>query len=92
MPLPCDGGVVLCNRGFNPIDVLVEDALVDGGGDNGDTVEQFTDFIDSLLTQVDTPSGAPLPPPAHARSVQIQLNTKRSLSLLNLVHVLVASY
>jgi hypothetical protein len=64
--LPCDGGVVLCNRGFNPIDVLVEDALVDGGVDNGDTVEQFTDFIDSLLTQVDTPSGAPLPPPEHA--------------------------
>lgn len=47
---------MLCNRGFNPIDVLVEDALVDGGVDNGDTVEQFTDFIDSLLTQVDTPS------------------------------------
>jgi len=55
MPAPSEGGVVLCNRGFNPIDVLVEDALVDGGADQGDTVEAFTDFIDSLLTQVDTP-------------------------------------
>ena len=59
---PCEGGVLLCSRaGFNPIDVLVEDALVGGPPDTGyDTVEAFTDFIDRLLTQVDTsPSGAP---------------------------------
>ena len=44
---------------FNPVDVLVEDALV-GSADTGDTVEAFTDFIDRLLTQVDSsPSGAP---------------------------------
>ena len=47
----CDGGVLLCTRGFNPIDVLVEDALVDGPPDTGDTVEAFTDFIDRLLTR-----------------------------------------
>jgi len=53
---PCEGGVLLCSRaGFNPIDVLVEDALVGGPPDTGyDTVEAFTDFIDRLLTQVDT--------------------------------------
>ena len=60
MPVPpSDGGVLVCSRGFNPIDVLVEDALV-GPPDAGDTVEAFTDFIDRLLTQVDTsPSGVP---------------------------------
>jgi len=71
-----DGGVLLCTSGFNPIassswrtsldpifnpvDVLVEDALVGSAPDTGDTVEAFTDFIDRLLTQVDSsPSGAP---------------------------------
>ena len=45
---------------FNPMDVLVEDALVGSAPDTGDTVEAFTDFIDRLLTQVDSsPSGAP---------------------------------
>jgi hypothetical protein len=62
-----DGGVLLCTRGFNPIDVLVEDALVGGPApcppDTGDTVEAFTDFIDRLLTQVDcSPSCAPAVP------------------------------
>lgn len=43
---------------FNPVDVLVEDALVGSAPDTGDTVEAFTDFIDRLLTQVDSsPSG-----------------------------------
>ena len=36
------------------------DALVGSAPDTGDTVEAFTDFIDRLLTQVDSsPSGAP---------------------------------
>tara|TARA_B100000795_G_scaffold250456_1_gene218648 strand:- start:250 stop:462 length:213 start_codon:yes stop_codon:yes gene_type:complete len=51
----CDGGVLLCTRGFNPIDVLVEDALVGGPPDTGDTVEAFTDFIDRLLTRLNRP-------------------------------------
>ena len=67
--LHCDGGVLLCTRGFNPIDVLVEDALVGGPPDTGDTVEAFTDFIDRLLTQADTsPSGAPSRP--HTREAR----------------------
>ena len=47
--------------GFNPIDVMVEDAV-----DSGDTVEMFTDFIDRLLMRPDAPTGAPpqLPGPA----------------------------
>ena len=65
----CDGGVLLCTRGFNPIDVLVEDALVGGPPDTGDTVEAFTNFIDRLLTQVDcSPSGAPSRP--HTREAR----------------------
>lgn len=59
-----DGGVLLCTRGFNPIEALVEDALEVGvPPDTGDTVEAFTNFIDRLLTQVDcSPSGAPSRP------------------------------
>ena len=45
---------------FNPIDVLVEDAL-------GDTVDLFHDFIDNMLNaKVPVPHGSlrlPLPPP-----------------------------
>ena len=45
---------------------IVEDALVGSAPDTGDTVEAFTDFIDRLLTQVDSsPSGAPSCP--HSR-------------------------
>ena len=55
---------------FNPMDVLVEDALVSSAPDTGDTVEAFTDFIDRLLTQVDSsPSGAPsCPHPREGRA------------------------
>lgn len=68
--MPQGDGGVLCARGFNPIDVLVEDALEVGGPpDTGDTVEAFTNFIDRLLTQVDcSPSGAPSRP--HTREAR----------------------
>ena len=68
--MPQGDGGLLCARGFNPIDVLVEDALEVGGPpDTGDTVEAFTNFIDRLLTQVDcSPSGAPSRP--HTREAR----------------------